>query len=54
MLTNLYNEAESGCLMGVSIWGDKAYNLFHPLIEQSIREHGVETPKSRSNFYLYN
>lgn len=40
--------------MGVSVWGERAQNLMHPLIDESIRECGIVPPPSRSNFYLYN
>jgi hypothetical protein len=28
MLKNLHNEAEKGCLLGVSVWGNKDQNNF--------------------------
>jgi hypothetical protein len=29
MLKNLYEQAGEGCLLGVSVWGDKQYNTIH-------------------------
>ena len=29
MMKNLYDEAESGCLFGVSVWGDRELNKFN-------------------------
>ena len=41
MLKNLYNEAASGCLLGVSVWGDKSLNLIHPVLEAAVVENGI-------------
>lgn len=32
MLANFYNEAKSGCLLGVSVWGDKARTYKYSLL----------------------
>ena len=41
MLRNLHDEAEEGCLMGVSIWGNPAQNNFLNLVGNSISELGL-------------
>lgn len=35
MLKNLYSEAESGCLLGISVWGDKNNNNLMNSIRES-------------------
>jgi hypothetical protein len=36
MLKNLHESAAEGCLMGVTIWGDKAKNNFFPKIREAM------------------
>ena len=54
MLQNLYDEASEGCIFGVSIWGDKATNFLHRIFEETVLEHGIEPPRTSSNFLMYN
>lgn len=44
MLRNLYDCAAPGCLMGVSVWGDKNKNNLMTSIRSSIIEAGIELP----------
>lgn len=53
MLKNLYDSAAPGCLMGVSVWGNKDNNNFMTTMRSSIIESGFTLPEERSNFYLY-
>lgn len=53
MLTNLHKEAEKGCLLGVSVWGNKDNNNLMTSIRESYLEANVELPEERSNFHLY-
>ena len=45
MLRNLHDLADEGCLMGVSVWGDKAKNNFFTAIGEAISETGYQPPK---------
>jgi hypothetical protein len=29
MLTSLFEQAEEGCILAASVWGDKQYNTIH-------------------------
>ena len=40
MLTNLYNNAKPGCLLGVSVWGSKEQNNLVRLPPEVIMECG--------------
>ena len=40
MLSNLWNEAEKGCLLGVAVWGDRAKNNVQTLFPACIKELG--------------
>lgn len=52
MLKNLYNYAEEGCLMGVSIPGNEELSNFFPITQKLIDELDLPTP-TRSYYYLY-
>lgn len=53
MLQSLYDQAEEGCLLGVTVWGDKNKNNYLDSVRISILESGFELPNARSNFHLY-
>lgn len=53
MLRNLYSHAEKGCLLGVSVWGNKNNNNLMTSIRESYIEANVPLPDERSNFHLY-
>lgn len=36
MLKSLYDQAEEGCLLGVTVWGDKTKNNFLDAVRTSI------------------
>lgn len=40
--------------MGASVWGNKASDLFFPVIEESMKEYNVENPDFVSKYHLYN
>lgn len=44
MLRSLHASAEEGCLLGLSIWGDKDKNNFLMFIREAILEAGYELP----------
>jgi hypothetical protein len=48
MLNNLANEAEQGCILGVSIWGDKTHDVAHGFLSKTLQELGIENPKKRT------
>lgn len=53
MLKNLYESAEEGCLLGLTVWGDRNKNNVFSLVEDISKENGVTPPNARSNFFLY-
>lgn len=53
MLANFYKHAKPGCLLGVSVWGDKARSTKFSVLEQAMKENGIDTSKVRSEFHLY-
>jgi len=54
MLKNLYNHSVSGCLFGLSVWGNKLENNLHTIFPELVKEYGFPSGKNtRSNFYLY-
>lgn len=54
MLSNLYSMAEEGCLLGVTIWGDKHLSNFLTIPYEAFEHHGITLPNIRKNFHLYN
>jgi hypothetical protein len=53
MLKNLWESAEDGCLLGLTIWGDKAKNNFFGHFYDFSAKHGLIPTGGRTNFYLY-
>jgi trans-aconitate methyltransferase len=54
MLKNLNSMAEDGCLLGVTIWGNKELSNFMTLIPQAMKAKGLmQGPPPRSPFHLY-
>ena len=54
MLKNLYDHSVSGCLFGLSVWGNKLENNLHTIFPELVKELGFSSGKNtRSNFYLY-
>lgn len=53
MLQSFYDEAEPGCLLGISVWGDENKNPILKFIMQIIKEEGGESSRMRSEFHLY-
>lgn len=54
MLENLASVASEGCLMGVTIWGDKKLSNFMTLPLAGMEQQGLPLPNVRENFHLYN
>lgn len=54
MLQSLYDQAAEGCLLGVSVWGDRSLNQMHTLLADIAEETGVPAPKTRQNCHLFN
>ena len=54
MLQNLYELAEPGCLLGVSVWGEKSQHNFLTLKDEALNHLGRPLPEVRSNFHLHN
>jgi hypothetical protein len=54
MLVNLASVASEGCLLGLTIWGDKKLSNFMTLPIEGMKEQGMPVPNIRENFYLYN
>lgn len=54
MLKNLYEHSKIGCLLGLTVWGNKPDNTLQTIFPELVKEYGFpEGPASRSNFYLY-
>jgi SAM-dependent methyltransferase len=53
MLTNLHAHSSPGCLLGVSVWGNKDKNTLMNHIRESLEENHFELPEERSLFHLY-
>ena len=54
MLENFYEMAEEDCLLGLTVWGEKALSNFIPVLDEAILVNGGTIPKVRSNFHLFN
>ena len=54
MLSNLHSCAKLGCLLGVSVWGNKEHNNLFMAMMESVLEGGMSPPPVRSLFHLYN
>ena len=54
MLNNLYESAQDGCLLGLTVWGDPKKNPVFSYGMKLMKEAGLNDPKGRSNFFLYN
>lgn len=54
MLKNLSELAAPGCLLGVTVWGQKSLSNFLTLKDQALEHLGRPIPDVRSNFHLYN
>lgn len=54
MLRNLYELAGPGCLLGVSVWGEKSQHNFLNLKDEALNHLGRPLPDARSNFHLHN
>lgn len=53
MLKNLHELAAPGCLMGVTIWGEKSKSNLLTLSEKATEVLGLPPIPYRSNFHLY-
>jgi hypothetical protein len=54
MLQNLASIASEGCLLGLTIWGDKKLSNFLTLPFEGMQHLGIPAPNIRDNFHLYN
>ncbi len=54
MMKSLLQVAKKGCLLGATVWGDKAKSNFFPVIQQAHVSLGREIGNARSNFFLFN
>ena len=54
MLRSLHAMSEEGCLLGLTVWGDKAKSNFMTLPESYKLEKGIPLPNMRENFHLFN
>ena len=53
MLRNLHSMAVEGCLMGATVWGNKAESNFMTIKGEAMEACGMEVPKARTPFHLY-
>ena len=54
MMKSLLQVAQKGCLLGATVWGDKAKNNLFPVIQQAFVSLGRDNGNSRSSFFLFN
>lgn len=54
MLRSLHAMSEEGCLLGLTVWGDKTKSNFMTLPEKYKLEKGIPLPNMRENFHLFN
>ncbi len=54
MLKNFYDLAQPGCLLGLTVWGDKKSSNFLTLKDEALTQLGRPLPDVRENFHLYN
>lgn len=47
----MFKVAEDGCLLGITIWGDKKKNNILSCIDKAMVEHGY--PEEEGKFYLF-
>ena len=52
MLKNFHSMAAEGCLLGVTIWGEKALSNFMTILPEAMKANGAEPPL-RNPFHLY-
>ena len=53
MMKNLHSMAAEGCLMGATVWGNKAFSNFMTIAPEAMKANGMEPPKARTPFHLY-
>ncbi len=54
MMQSMHEVADEGCLLGVSVWGDKKMSNFMNLPMEAKISLGKPIANVRDNFYLYN
>ena len=54
MMKSLFKAAKKGCLLGATVWGDKAKSNFFPVIQQANVTLERDMGNARSNFFLFN
>lgn len=54
MMQSMHEMADEGCLLGVSVWGDKKMSNFMNLPMEAKISLGKPVANVRDNFYLYN
>lgn len=54
MMTSMHEVAEEGCLLGVTVWGDRKLSNFMNLPLEAKISQGKPIANVRDNFYLYN
>jgi hypothetical protein len=54
MMKNLHSMAEEECLLGVTVWGDKAKSNLMTILPEAMKASGLEVPSVRTPFHLYN
>ena len=54
MLKNLYDHADEGCLLGISVWGDPSLNEIQSILNDLFKSTGETVPKNRPNAHLWN
>ena len=55
ILRNLYEVSTEGCILGVTIWGDKEKNNFLRLFDDAVEAlGGPPNPEKHAMFGMYN
>ena len=54
VLQHMYEVSAPGCILGISVWGNKANSTFLVLFEKAREHFGIEEDPEPSPFRLYN
>ena len=53
MMKNFHSMADEGCLLGLTIWGDRNQSNFMTIRPEALKANNREIPNARSPFHLY-
>ena len=53
MMKNFHSMAQEGCLLGLTIWGDKQQSNFVTIRPEALKANNMDLPTTRSPFHLF-